>query len=1049
MNLARITVPRPVLTIMGALIVITLGGIALSRLPIDLMPELTYPTISVLTNYTNAAPEEVEELITRPVEGTVAAVPGVETITSVSTEGISTVRVSFTWGTDLDVAANDMRDRLDRIATVLPDEVERPRLFKFDAATYPVLILGVSSALDPIELRQLIDEQMKYRLERIPGVAVVDVFGGLQREVQVRLDPERVRALQLPLDQVLAEIAKANVSLPAGEIRRGLHEVTLRTPGRFTDLDQLRNTVVAVREGTPILLGQIADVRDTHAKVTRIERVNGKPGVRMGVRKQSTANTVEVARRGLREVERLNVDFPQVEIVPLIDSSQYIVRSIANIGQTILYGGLLAALVLLFFLRDLRSTLVVTTAIPISLIATFTLIYFGGFTLNIMTLGGLSLGVGMMVDNAIVVLENIVRRREAGGQAPGESAIRATSQVALAITASTLTTLAVFLPLFFFRGLTGVLFKQMAYVVSFALGCSLLVALSLVPMLAARLARAPGDPTQARTRFGRLVLGGAQRGFATLETGYGRLLAGVLRHRPSVLLGTGVLLAGMLALVPGLGTEFMPKADESEVRVNVEMEPGTRMDVLERQMLHVERIVAESIPEKESYFLRSGGSFFRPSPATGEIRVYLVPASERTRSSEQIASDLRRKLRDVAGAVVRTRAGSGLFVLRLGASADEQLQIEVRGFDLDVLDGLAAQVRTAIQDLPGITDVQLSREAGVPQQLVHVDRQRAADLGVSVSAVAGLLETAVAGSTAGTFRAGGQEPNIRVQLKDAERLRLEDVLGLTMTNARGEPVVLRNLVRSESGRGPIQILRINQQRVTVVSANIAGRDLGHVVADVRERLGSIVMPRGYEATVTGDYEEQQKAFAELMFGFVLALALVYMILASLYESLRDPLVVMCTVPLGAIGVIAALWLTGTTFNVQSFIGSIMLVGIVVNNAILIVDRTNQLRAEDGLSPREAVVAAGRERLRPILMTSLTTVCALLPLAIGIGEGAEAQAPMARAVVGGLSSATFVTLLVIPAVYTLFHPEHRGAPAGATLPQPAGAGDRAELPAAGK
>jgi HAE1 family hydrophobic/amphiphilic exporter-1 len=357
--------------------------------------------------------------------------------------------------------------------------------------------------------------------------------------------------------------------------------------------------------------------------------------------------------------------------------------------------------------------------------------------------------------------------------------------------------------------------------------------------------------------------------------------------------------------------------------------------------------------------------------------------------------------------------------------------------------------RTAIQDLPGITDVQLSREAGVPQQLVHVDRQRAADLGVSVSAVAGLLETAVAGSTAGTFRAGGQEPNIRVQLKDAERLRLEDVLGLTMTNARGEPVVLRNLVRSESGRGPIQILRINQQRVTVVSANITGRDLGHVVADVRERLGSIVMPRGYEATVTGDYEEQQKAFAELMFGFVLALALVYMILASLYESLRDPLVVMCTVPLGAIGVIAALWLTGTTFNVQSFIGSIMLVGIVVNNAILIVDRTNQLRAEDGLSPREAVVAAGRERLRPILMTSLTTVCALLPLAIGIGEGAEAQAPMARAVVGGLSSATFVTLLVIPAVYTLFHPEHRGAPAGATLPKPAGAGDRAELPAAGK
>jgi HAE1 family hydrophobic/amphiphilic exporter-1 len=1051
-NLARLTVPRPVLTIMAMLIVVTVGAISLSRLPIDLMPELTYPTLTVLTNYTNASPEEVEDLITRPVEGAVAAVPGVETITSVSTEGASTVRVSFTWGTDLDVGANDIRDRLDRIVNQLPDEAERPRLFKFDAASFPVLILAVSSGLDPIELRQLIDDHMKYRLERIPGVAAVDVFGGLQREIQVRLDPERVRALQLPLDRVLAAITDANVSLPAGEIQHGLHEVTLRTPGQFRNLDELRNTVVAVRDGAPILLRQIADVRDTNAKVTRIERVNGKPGVRLGVRKQSTANTVEVARTAMREVERLNRDFPQVEIVPLIDSSQYILRSIGNIGQTILYGGLLAALVLLFFLRDLRSTLVVTTAIPISLIATFTLIYFGGFTLNIMTLGGLSLGVGMMVDNAIVVLENIVRRRERGGEGATHSAISGTGQVALAIFASTLTTLAVFLPLFFFRGITGVLFKQMAYVVSFALGCSFLMALSVVPMLAARLARRPGDPGAAHTALGRRVLGGAERAFERLEGFYGRLLGGALRHRPALLLGVGVLLAGLLALVPRIGTEFMPSTDESEVRVTVEMEPGTRMDVLERQMLHVERLVAEAIPERHAYFLRTGGSFTRAAPATGEIRVYLLPASQRQRSSAQIAIDLRRRLRGIAGAVVRARAGSGLFVLRLGSSADEQVQIEVRGFDLHTLDRIAADVRDAIADVPGITDVRLSREAGVPQQLIHVDRRRAADLGVSVSNVARMLETAIAGSTAGTFRTGGQEPDIRVQLRDAERLSLDDVLDLTVSNVRGEAVVLRNLVRTEPERGPIQIDRINQQRASTVAANIAGRDLGSVIADVRERLGRVVLPRNYEVAITGDYEEQQKAFRELVFGFVLALALVYMIMASLYESLRDPLVVMCTVPLGSIGVIGTLWLTGTTFNVQSFIGSIMLVGIVVNNAILIVDRTNQLRAEGALSPRAAVQAAGRERMRPILMTSLTTICALLPLAIGLGEGAEAQAPMARAVVGGLTSSTFVTLIVIPVVYTLFHPEPRSAEQ--TRPQPeadgrAAPGADAQLPLAGK
>jgi len=1023
MNLARFTVPRPIFTVMGTLIVLSLGAISLSRLPIDLMPELTYPTLTVLTQYENASPEEIEELVTIIVEGAVAAVPGVENMSSVSTEGMSTVRVSFTWGTDLDVAANDIRDRLDRIVNRLPDDAERPQLRKFDAATFPVLVLGVSSPLDPIELRNLIDDQMKYRIERIPGVAALDVFGGLEREVQVRLDAAKVQALGLPLDQVLAAIKDANVTRPAGEIERGLHDVTLRTPGQFSSLDEMRTTVVAVREGAPIVLGQIAEVRDTHAKVVRIERINGVPGVRMGVRKQSNANTVEVAQAAMREVERLNADYPQVQIVPLVDSSEYIQRSIDNISQTILYGGALAALVLLFFLRDVRSTLVVATAIPVSIIATFTLIFFGGFTLNLMTLGGLSLGVGMMVDNAIVVLESIVRRRERGGERRTESAVAGAGMVSTAIFASTLTTLAVFLPLLFFRGISGVMFKQMAYVVSFSLACSLLVALTVVPMLAARLARSPGDPAAAGTALGRWLLTATRTAFEVLEAGYTRTLEGVLRHRLAVLTALGVVLGLTALLVPRIGTEFMPQADESQVRITVEMEPGTRLAVLERQMDRVERIVLDAVPERKAHFLRTGGSFFRAAPATGQITVTLVPASQRTRSSEEVAADLRRRLRGIPGAVIRTRAGQGLFVLRLASgSSEERLNVEVRGFDLHTIDALAKEVDAAIQDIPGITDVRMSREAGVPQRLLRIDRNRAADLGISVARVAGMLETAVAGSLAGTYRAGGDEVPIRVQLRDAERLALPQVLNLTMTNAQGEAVVLRNLVRTEADRGPIQIERVNQQRTATVSANLAGRDLGSVVADVKQRLATIVVPRNYEVAVTGDYEEQQKAFAELMFGFALALGLVYMILASLYESLRDPLVVMCTVPLGAIGVVAALWLTGTTFNVQSFIGSIMLVGIVVNNAILIVDRTNRYRQHDGLGVWDAVVAAGRERMRPILMTSMTTICALLPLALGIGEGAEAQAPLARAVVGGLTSATLITLLVIPVVYTLFHPE---------------------------
>lgn len=1016
---------------MGTLIAVTLGIISLNRLPLDLMPELTYPTITVFTGYQNASPEEVEELISQPVEGTVAGVPGVERVSSVSSEGQSTVRVSFIWGTDLDVAANDIRDRLDRITTALPDAADRPMVRKFDAASYPVLILGVSSHLDPIELRELIDRQMIYRLERVPGVAVVDVFGGLEREIQVRLDPAKVMALGLPLDEVLNAIRDSNLNLPAGEIQRGQYEITLRTPGQFTSLEQIRDMVVTVREGAPIKLRQIGEVLDTHKKVRSISRINGEPGVRLGVRKQSSANTVQVARAALREIDRLNQDFPQVRIVPLIDVSDYILRSIRNIGQTIFYGGALALLVLLFFLRHIRSALVVALAIPVSIISTFVLIYFGGLTLNIITLGGLSLGVGLMVDNAIVVLENVVQRRERTKENSQQSAIAGTGQVSTAIFASTLTTLVVFLPMLFVGGVAGVMFSQMAYVVAFAVGCSLLVALTLVPMLAARLAGAPGDPESARTAQGKWLLTVLAGFFHWLDINYTALVRAVLVRRRRLLLGVAALFAGAIMLVPWIGTEFMPSTDEGEIRIDLEMEPGTRLDVVDQAMLRVEEIVVRTIPERADYFIRTGGSWYRARPAGGEMRLALKPISQRSRSSSEIAAALRKELRNFPGAVVRVRDQSGIFVIRRLAGGHERLQIEVRGFDLAKVDGLARDVKKAILDVPGITDVRLSREGSLPQQLLIIDRERAADLGVSISRVARTLETAVGGSEAGTYRVGGDEVPIRVQLLNAERLTLEEILNLTVTGNDGRRVVLRNLVRPRPARGPIKIDRINQQRTSIVAANLAGRDLGSVVADVRERLATIPLPRDYEFFIGGDYEEQQKAFYELIFGFLMALALVYMILASLYESLRDPLVVMCTVPLGAIGVIGALWLTGTTFNVQSFIGSIMLVGIVVNNAILIVDRTNQLRKQDGLSVREAVVQAGRQRLRPILMTSLTTICALMPLAIGLGEGSEAQAPMARAVVGGLISSTFITLVVIPVVYTLIHPERQVA----AMPQP--------------
>ncbi|HLA41777.1 MAG TPA: efflux RND transporter permease subunit, partial [Candidatus Glassbacteria bacterium] len=464
MKLSSFSVHRPIFTSMAALIVILVGSVSFFRLPIDLMPEITYPTLTIFDEYEGASAEEMEELVTRPIEEAVGAVPGVEEVSSISSEGRSRVRVTFTWGTDIDAGANDIRDRLDGVMSVLPEDAERPTLRKFDLASFPVLILGASSNLDPVQMRQIIEDQIKYRIERLPGVASLDIWGGLNREIHVNLFADKIKALEIPVDQVLRRLRAENINLPSGTIDRGQYQVTIRTPGHFTNLDEIRNTIVAVRQGALVRISEIASVEDSWEKVTQIVRVNGQPGVRLGVRKQSGTNTVEVARGVLAEVKKINQDIPQIRIVTIIDTSQYIRRSISNVGAMTLYGGTLAIIVLLVFLRNIRSTVIIATAIPISIIATFALIYFGGFTLNIMTIGGLALGIGMLVDNSIVVLENIYRLKESGATHE-KAALEGSAEVAAAIVASTLTTLAVFLPLVFVRGMSGVMFKQLSLIV--------------------------------------------------------------------------------------------------------------------------------------------------------------------------------------------------------------------------------------------------------------------------------------------------------------------------------------------------------------------------------------------------------------------------------------------------------------------------------------------------------------------------------------------------------------------------------------------------------
>lgn len=1024
MSLPRFSVRRPILTTMVTLIIVILGVVSLERVQIDLLPSIEMPTASVNTSYEGASPEVIEQRITQFIEEIVATTPGVEKLSSSSYEGDSHVSVTFSWGTDIDMATLDMQGRIEDEISELPDDITRPRVRKFDIASFPVVILGIQGDLDPVELTTLIEDQLRYRFGRVPGVAQVDLWGGFNRELRIELDPEKVNALDVPLNSVLEAVRSANLDLPAGRIEQGTHEVMLRAPAQFNGLDEIRDTVVAMKDGAPVTIGQIATVLDTYEKQSETERFNGHRGIRVAIRKEAGANTVEVSSAVLKEVEAVNRDFPQIKVIPVANQGNFIERSIDNVANSVLYGGALAVIVLLFFLRNLRSTIVISLAIPISIIATFALIYFGGFTLNLMTLGGLALGVGMMVDNSIVVLENIFRRRDELREDKVEAAIQGAGEVSAAVVASTITTLVIFLPLIFVRGVSGVLFQELAYVIVFSLLCSLLVALSLVPMLASKLVESPEElhhKYEAKRTWIGWMADASENLFHRLDSAYRDLLHVVLRHRGFTIFCALAALAASLTLIPMIGTEFMPPSDEGEVRVEGEMEVGTRLDIVDAQARKMEAIVQPAVPEAISIIAEASDS------GDAEVRVSLVPAAARTRSNIQIADDLRERLAGkIPGMEVRVTAPQGQFLLDRIIGGSDGITVEIRGYNLETLSLLAKRVAAEIKKVPGITDIDSSLDDGIPQQEISVDRDKAADLGFSVRDVAEAIETAFAGTKAGDFRSGGNSYRILVQFRDAEKLSIDEVLNLTLTSPSGERVSLRNLVSAESGRGPTRIQRKDQQRITTVSANIAGRDTGSVATDVEKVLDGIARPAGYDLAVAGSYEEQQEAFRELLAAMILSLVLVYMVMACQYESLRDPLIVMCSVPLAAIGVLVTLYATNTTLNIQSYIGCIMLGGIVVNNAILLVDQAGQLRTGEGWSTRDAVAEAGRRRLRPILMTTLTTVLGLIPLALGIGEGADAQAPLARAVIGGLSSSTLITLLLIPAVYSLAHPEKKSA-----------------------
>ena len=1030
MKITQVAIDRPIATVMTFLIIITVGILGFRFLPVDLLPPIDYPQLTVRTNYPNVGPEEIERMITDRVENAIAGVPNIESVRSRSEEGRSRVTMEFSQGTNIDAAANDVRAALDRIRDDLPPEVESPRLWKFDPDNFPVVIVGAKSEQGLEALTRILEREISQRFEQIPGVGSVDVWGGVYREIEVRLRRDRLASSGLTATDVQQALQRENTTLPGGDMREGVHDMYVRTVGDFQSVSQIGNTIIRTVDGRPIRVNDVADVVDGHADVNRLVQIDGQAMVRLGIRKQSGANTVEVAELARREMARINQERDDLDLLLVIDQSEFIQDSIDNVQTAAIWGGLLAVFVLYLFLRNGSTTFIIALSIPISLIATFGLLYFNGLTLNQMSFGGLALGVGLIVDNAIVVLENIVRLRERG-RALRDAALTGTRQVGGAIMASTLTTAVIFLPVVFMQTISGMLFRELALVVVFALLCSLFVALTAVPMLASRfLSIKPGgrggagtegdtvesrqDGTRPSTRAALLARIG--QAFERLETRYSRFLDRALHHRAIVLSSAALLLVGTLFLWPLLPVELAPQTDADEIDVEMEMAQGTNIAVVNEYLHELERLVREAAPMDQVKHMT-----IEIRPGDAEVELSLLGADERTMDSFDIADEIRRKVSGkIPGAEISVNAQSGLWMLRrlFGSGGGGAIELELRGYDLDSADGVAQQLKAVIERVPEIKDVRLSRREGRPEQNLIIDREKIADLGLSVEEVARVIQTNVGGSRAGVYREGGEEFPIVVRLRPEDRLTTLDLASVSIRTDQGQVLPISSVVHTERRRSPTEIQRVDGQRVTYIRANLqSGAAMGDVIETLRKDVRAVALPPGFSLLFGGEYEEQQEAQRDFMLAIIVAVILIYMVMAAQFERFLDPFIVMVAVPLAIIGVVPTLLLTGTSLNVQSLMGIIMLTGIVVNNAIVLVDYVNLLRREEGMDISRAVVEAGRRRLRPILMTTCTTILGMLPLAIGAGAGGEIQAALARTVVGGLAVSTLVTLVVIPAAYT--------------------------------
>ncbi|HTK81829.1 MAG TPA: efflux RND transporter permease subunit [Bacteroidota bacterium] len=1052
MWLTRLALRYPISTFLFACTIVVLGFVSFQQLPVDLLPNITVPVVTTITFYSGAGPLDMEQSVTVFVERGVSSVNDVSYVQSTTREGVSQVRINFNWDANLDVGMVDVVQRVNRILNQLPTGVSQPIVLRFDITNLPVCNIAVSGDMDERDLYDLAFNTIEPQIEHVNGVASAQVLGGRIREIHVTIDRDRIQALQLPIATVLTAVANSNLIIPSGDLKTGKFDYSLKTESRFNVVKPIEDVVVRSVNGVAIRVKDVANVEDSYQEQSELIRINGKPGLTMRVQKLASANTIDVVDNVMKAIPRLTGVPENVQMTISFDQSMYIKQTISGLQREGFLGAVLAMIIIMFFLRNMRGTLIILVAIPLSILLAFIWFRFGNVTLNIMTFGGLALAVGRLVDDSIVELEAISRHynERKPNQSKLEATLEAAKEVASPIFVSTLTTVIVFLPIVFLTGIAKLLFIPLTITITVALFGSFLVSRTVTPLMCLKYLPPEKLIDRTSSKFSDRMRVRSTDVIDSLDSWYSKRLEWLLDkrilftyrmfsfirlkwkrfevRRSTLLIYGVVVIAGLSAgLLKFIGTEFFPDQDEGQFTVTVKLPVGTRSEETDKFIRQIEKILQNNIPEMQAMISdvgipsarnTTGGAGRNSGSHAANIQVALVPVERRNRSVFEIIKEVRPKLSAVSGASVFVSTGGILrFLLNFGSSAP--IDVEIRGFDLDKGSKLANDIAAIVRATPGATDVQISREDNLPELRVKIDRDKAGVLGINVASISNTINTCINGSVASLYTdpVTGNQYNILVRLSEDYRSNIDDIRNIVLTTTGGQQVLLGNVATIEKASAPVQIDRKYQQRLVEVTANVTGRDLGSVADDIQTKIDKMDIPQGFEVKLGGNVEQQKKAFFDLLLAFGLAILLVYVVMASQFQSLIDPFIIMFTVPLGIIGVFWTLFMTGTTLSVTSFQGIIVMVGIVVSNGILLVDYTNHLRMR-GVALHGAIVKAGVTRLKPILMTSLATVLGLIPMAIGIG-GESTQAPLAVAVIGGLTVSTALTLFFIPVLYTLF------------------------------